>query len=417
MSTMGSMRRSRTSRLSGVLLALAMVLAACGGEEEPVEEEPLEEEPVEEKPLEEEPVEEEPAEEEPAEGEAAGEGDADPSNEIIGAELTWEDGVLQPLEDGFPEREITLVVVDDPGTRDAIYAADMASAVADLSPVEFVVSHEPHPQGGTLPTMSELIERPGGTEGYYPEVTDIIGTVTDVHIAPIENEWGLGVEDVTFVTTTEELPHALAISTDAEWGSTFEEFVEYGRNNPGELRYVSAGVGSAHDIGMMWMLSELGIEVEKVPAQGHQEALAAIGAGEGDFTMTRPGLAFQNEQSGRVDVIYVTSNTVPAPWEEGEVASSQVLIDEYDVPDVAWGTVLGFMVPAETPDPHVAWLAELFNTAASTEEWQQRAEANPGLNIYDEPFTVEEANELGQTVHDSSEPVIREIGMHWEDNQ
>ena len=31
-----------------------------------------------------------------------------------------ENGVLQPLEDGFPNRPITLVNVDDPGTRDGI---------------------------------------------------------------------------------------------------------------------------------------------------------------------------------------------------------------------------------------------------------------------------------------------------------
>ena len=31
-------------------------------------------------------------------------------------------GVLQPLADGFPNKAITLIVVDDPGSRDGIYA-------------------------------------------------------------------------------------------------------------------------------------------------------------------------------------------------------------------------------------------------------------------------------------------------------
>ena len=31
-------------------------------------------------------------------------------------------GVLQPLADGFPKRKITIVVVDDPGSSDDVYA-------------------------------------------------------------------------------------------------------------------------------------------------------------------------------------------------------------------------------------------------------------------------------------------------------
>ncbi|MPZ15434.1 MAG: hypothetical protein GEU73_13610 [Chloroflexi bacterium] len=58
-----------------------------------------------------------------------------PSGAAGSEEFVWEDGVLQPLEDGFPDREITLVVVDDPGTRDALYAVDMAEALSDISPV------------------------------------------------------------------------------------------------------------------------------------------------------------------------------------------------------------------------------------------------------------------------------------------
>ena len=40
-----------------------------------------------------------------------------------GFKVEWKDGVLQPLPDGFPNRAITIVNVDDPGTRDGIYSA------------------------------------------------------------------------------------------------------------------------------------------------------------------------------------------------------------------------------------------------------------------------------------------------------
>ncbi|MPZ15433.1 MAG: hypothetical protein GEU73_13605, partial [Chloroflexi bacterium] len=58
--------------------------------------------------------------------------------------------------------------------------------------------------------MAELMERDGGTEGYYPEVTTLVGTPTDLHIQPIEQDWGVGMDDVQFVIATEELPYVMA---------------------------------------------------------------------------------------------------------------------------------------------------------------------------------------------------------------
>lgn len=385
-------RASRAGCLSALLMALAMVVVACGGDTDDT------------------------ADTDAAAGDSGDDGSM--NEEAAGSEeIVWEDGVLQPLASGFPERPITLVVVDDPGTRDALYAADMADAVADISPVDVVVSHEPHPQGGTLPTLAELTERDGGTEGYYPEVTTLVGTPTDLHIEPIEQDWGVGMDDVQFVIATEELPYVMVQRADAEWGDTFDDFVEYAQNNPGELRYISAGVGSGHDISMSWMINSLGLEVEKVPAQGHQEALSAIGAGEGDFTMTRAGLARQNEEAGRVKAIFTMSDGVPAPWSEEDGVKSRVDYDEYGLDNVAWGIILGYMVPAETPDSNVQWLYEFFKAGFETEGWPERADTNPGLNLYDEPLTPSESQELAQTVYEFSEPIVRDVGLHWEDNQ
>ena len=407
--TLQSFRGSSAGRLSVLLMALTLVLAACGGDDGDEDEvaaeatdadEPDAQETAE---GEEEPTEEEPTEE--SGDEAAGDG-----------ELVWEDGVLQPLADGFPDRPITLVVVDDPGSRDALYAADMAAAVADMSPVEIVVSHEPHPQGGTLPTMSELMERDGAMEGYYPEVTTLVGTPTDFHIEPIEDDWGISLDDVQFLIATEELPYVLMQRADAPWGETFDDFVEYGRENPGELRYISGGVGSGHDIAVSWLLDGLGIEVDKVPAQDHPAAAAAVGAGEGDFTMTRASLSHQNEEAGRAKVVFVTSNGVPEPWSEEDGVKSRADYEEYGLDDIAWGIILGYMVPADVPDEHDRWLFELFKAGFETEGWPDRAEANPGLNLYDEPLTPDEAQQLAEDVYEFSEPITRDLGIHWEEN-
>ena len=64
-----------------------------------------------------------------------------------------------------------LVVVDDPGSRDGIYARTLQEALKGISPVPILVSDEPVAVGGTFDKLKDLQTREGGIEGYYPVVT------------------------------------------------------------------------------------------------------------------------------------------------------------------------------------------------------------------------------------------------------
>jgi tripartite-type tricarboxylate transporter receptor subunit TctC len=167
---------------------------------------------------------------------------------------------------------------------------------------------------------------------------------------------------------------------------------------------------------MEWLMDGLGVEVNKIPAAGHEEALAAIGAGEGDFTMTRAEMAQQNEEAGRVKTIFASTEEIPPPWDTTEGIASAANYDEWGLDNVAWGIVLGYMVPAEVPESHVQWLHELFKAGAGTDEWQDRISTVAGLEIYDEPLDPEESTALAVDVYEFSEPIIRKIGLHHEDN-
>ena len=98
----------------------------------------------------------------------------------------------------------------------------------------------------------------------------------------------------------------------------------------------------------------LKIEVNKVPAADREAAMAAVGAGEGDFTLSQPELSMQAEQPGRVVVTFVTTKEAPNEW-AGRVATASDY-PEYGVAHATWGTVQGLLVPAVVDDTHVAWL-------------------------------------------------------------
>ena len=165
------------------------------------------------------------------------------------------DGKLQPLPDGFPENPITIINTDDPGSRDGLYARTLDQALRDISPVDIIVSDEPRAQGGTVDTMVEVGDREGGKEGYSVIVSSILGTSTDFHTVDYEKELGVRLDDLDFFIATEEYPYVLAQRADAPRGNDFNSFVEYGRANPGKLRYISGGVGSGVDLTMEWLLT------------------------------------------------------------------------------------------------------------------------------------------------------------------
>ena len=48
---------------------------------------------------------------------------------------------LEPLADGFPNRPIVLLVVDEPGSTDSVFASQIAEAASKISPQPVTVEH------------------------------------------------------------------------------------------------------------------------------------------------------------------------------------------------------------------------------------------------------------------------------------
>jgi tripartite-type tricarboxylate transporter receptor subunit TctC len=317
------------------------------------------------------------------------------------------DGVLQPLESGFPDRAITIVVVDDPGSRDGIYARSLQEAARGMSPVDILVSDEPAGPHGNFATLADILDREGGKEGYYPVVISIAGPILGLHLDPVEEELGLGLDDFNIILVTESLPYAMIQRKDAPWGKSFAEFVEHAKAHPGEVRYTSNQVGTGTDTSMEWMMSELGITVQKIPQTGGQAAATAVGAGEGDFSMVTGDVALTHYEAGRVDVVLVSGSTVPPPWNEhAEIVS----MADAGFPGAPWGTDLGLAVGKEVPQENIDWLAKLFKAASETELHQKRAETYRILTMnYIDAAT---ANELKRRAYEYADPILRQLGMH-----
>ena len=117
----------------------------------------------------------------------------------------------------------------------------------------------------------------------------------------------------------------------------------------------------------------------KIPAPSNDAVAAAIGAGEGDFSMSQAGVALQHYQAGKVEVLLVTGDTVPAPWDKDP--EHRLRQGRRAARDSPWGVVEGFAVPKGVPQEHIDWLYKLFAAAAETEHHKQRETTVPGAKI------------------------------------
>lgn len=321
---------------------------------------------------------------------------------------TYVDGKLQPLPDGFPNQSISLVVLDEAGSSDGVYARNMQSALRDISPVPVEVYDRG--EVGTYPTWEALgwtLDQPEGDQGYYPIVVVLPGSVLDLHTVPIEKELGVTLEDLNFVIVTEVTPYVVTSRKGAPWGDSFAEFVAYAKANPGTVKYLSRSPGSGGYVAMERYQELQGLELDKRVGGSHNEIQSAIGAGVADIGITQVETALTHWEAGRIELLMMSGDRrASAPWEAVPSAADMGMAGE------PWAQNRGFAVNSTVPDLHRDWLHELFRAGTETAEFKADRERLPGNALV--VMNHDEASELAQRAFQISEPVIRNIGIHWD---
>jgi tripartite-type tricarboxylate transporter receptor subunit TctC len=333
-----------------------------------------------------------------------------PSGAVYGQgwQPQYADGELQPLPDGFPDRPIVLVNTDDAGSPDGIYARTLQEILNDgLSPQRVNVLDRPSTSFGTWEALQFAAGEPGGDTGHALVVHTVPASALDLLTVDLESELGMDLDDLNVVITTEEIPYVMISRTGAPWGSSYEDMIAYAKEHPGEVRYLSREVGSAVDITMEWLFDQEGVDVEKIIGGSMQEIGIAVAAGEVDIAMVFAEVALTHFQAGRAEVLLMTGDDPIEPWMDTPVMS-----DVVDSKDVQWGRVIGLAAPASVPDEHRLWLAELVRKATEDERYQERGKSLPGRALRQR--TSEEAAALASQISTLADPIVRELGLHHE---
>ena len=169
----------------------------------------------------------------------------------------------------------------------------------------------------------------------------------------------LSTDDFRFIGRAMTIPAAVTVRADATW-DTFEDFVNYAKEHPGEIQVGNSGTGSIWHIAAASIEKECGVQFTHVPFDGAAPAVAALLGGNIQAVTVSPSEVKNNVDSGDFKVLCVLgeshSSVVP------DVPTAQEL--GIDITIQGWG---GFAVPKDTPQAVIDILEKASETAINSD--------------------------------------------------
>ena len=173
----------------------------------------------------------------------------------------------------------------------------------------------------------------------------------------------LSTDDFRFIGRAMTIPAAVTVRADAPW-DTFEDFVNYAKEHPGEIQVGNSGTGSIWHIAAASIEKECGVQFTHVPFDGAAPAVAALLGGNIQAVTVSPSEVKNNVDSGDFKVLCVLgesrSSVVP------DVPTAQEL--GIDITIQGWG---GFAVPKDTPQAVIDILEKASETAINSDSMKK----------------------------------------------
>lgn len=191
-------------------------------------------------------------------------------------------------------------------------------------------------------------------------------------------------KDLVPMSMIGSVPNVLIISPD-KGIKTIQEFVAYGKANPGKLNFASLGIGSAVHMSAERFRVAAGYEAVHIPFKGGAEALSEVIAGRVDYYFCPIATALPHIQAGRLLALAVSSKTraaqlpnVPTTLEAG-------------FPDSDYTLWVGILGPAGTPKPAIHKLNDEMKKALAAPALREKLEK---IGVQGMPMAPEEFGSL-----------------------
>ena len=298
----------------------------------------------------------------------------------------------QAVQDDFPNKPITYVQHNEPGSGGDINARTVARLAEYYLgvPINFVT----RPGGNGADAINFAFRQP--RDGY----TIMHWTASHSGYFNMPG-YPATADDFDYIINFLDVAYILAVNTSSPI-QNIEEFVQYARENPGAISISGSRIGSIHHQNLFALTAEADIDVTYVPQQGGAAALAAALGGHVTGLVYRPAdmLEYVKDGSLRPLVIFDTKRDPEYP-DTPTIAEAgfemQPLLQKN-----------GLMIPKGVPENRKQIIYDAFYKAMDEPEWQDFLEQTSQA---DGRTSSEEMTEMFLKEVEFANHYLKEIGV------
>jgi len=236
----------------------------------------------------------------------------------------------------YPTRPITMIIQMAAGGTSDIVARKLADlASKDLGQPIIPVNK---PGGGGTIGVNEMIQ--SKADGYTIGCISLPTVAVIPHLRKLPYD---PLKDISHICNFCPYDMGLVVRSDSPW-KTFEDLIEYSKQNPGKLSYGTPGPGTINHLSVEMLMRHYNLKWKHVPFSGMAEGTTALLGGHIDLESTPPGEVMQHIMAGKMRLLIVTTQyrwlqvpDVPTILEKGHKAC----LTSY----------LSLGAPAGTPEP------------------------------------------------------------------
>ena len=195
-------------------------------------------------------------------------------------------------EKDFPNKPLELVVpFAAGGSTDVMARATVARAASFFNNQPILVINKAG--AGTVAASRYVLD--GKNDGY----TLYSASVSSLLVAPFMLKANFSYTDFIGIAQVLWGGDAFYVKADLPY-NTMEKFIEYAKQNPGKIKYATAGAGSVPHLAMEGFAAAKGIVIKHVPTKGDVEAVTAILGGHVVAAAGNPITFKPYEDSGKI---------------------------------------------------------------------------------------------------------------------
>jgi tripartite-type tricarboxylate transporter receptor subunit TctC len=302
----------------------------------------------------------------------------------------------QAQADEFPTKPLTLVVGFAAGGSTDIQARVLANVLEEELGQPVSVVNQPG-AGGAV-SLTRLMNNQD--EGHTFVYAGTNGTLT---FAPHAHDTDFSLDDFRYVASITTVQHAIVTGENRPFGDSWEDLVEYARENPG----TSYATQHALDrLVIEYIMEQEGLDLRIVPTSGGGGMAPLILSGDVDFGYsggTHSGYA----ETGEMPVLLSMDGERLFAFPDAPT----VMEAGYDIDTSDFRVVV---VPKNTPDAHVERLAEALEAATQDERFIEITEERILMPVHFRG--EEEATELLHAQSENYRQLLERMGGVPEDD-